>query len=363
MNTSIPAELGSLSPADYSVRSEASIGLLRATSPGASVTVLADLLRRDGDLVQAELLRHGALMIRGFGVRTIEDFERAWGGAFQLRQDYRYTLKEAGRKRLSRFVVNSNYSRAHGAVGVYRFHHENMHLPRSESPDWLAFCCLQAPRTGGETGVLNTASAFDQLSRPLQDKLLESRQRFKLLIPRQLWEEEFHALDPRGVATACEALGYDAVRVTDASVQFCFERSCAEQHRLNGRRSVLLDRSAYGVTGDFLRAFRAYHATLRAPMHHGLQRTWESSGAAVIVAARRFIKTRIERVWLALDRDERAELSWACARQAAAVPYQVGDILLVDNILVEHTAMPWTGDRRIVVAMGAYRAPLLDALS
>jgi alpha-ketoglutarate-dependent taurine dioxygenase len=47
--------------------------------------------------------------------------------------------------------------------------------------------------------------------------------------------------------------------------------------------------------------------------------------------------------------EEIRELSW---RTAVKFPWQEGDVLAVDNMLVAHARMPFKGPRKILVSMG-----------
>ena len=46
---------------------------------------------------------------------------------------------------------------------------------------------------------------------------------------------------------------------------------------------------------------------------------------------------------------ELTELYWKVAKM---LPWQVGDMIMLDNMLTSHARMPFTGPRKIVVAMG-----------
>src|SRR5688500_9292752 len=129
MTAADPPHVAPLPPDDYSIRRGCSVGLIRAGRADAKASSLRGLLH-EGDLVRSALLRHGALLLRGFEVRTVSEFESLWGNALRPRRDYRYMWNERGRRRLGAFAVNSNYTRAIGTIGVLRFHHENLHLPK-----------------------------------------------------------------------------------------------------------------------------------------------------------------------------------------------------------------------------------------
>jgi alpha-ketoglutarate-dependent taurine dioxygenase len=42
----------------------------------------------------------------------------------------------------------------------------------------------------------------------------------------------------------------------------------------------------------------------------------------------------------------------ACDRHTFGIPWQKGDVALLDNMKISHGRMPFEGDRRILVAMG-----------
>ena len=53
----------------------------------------------------------------------------------------------------------------------------------------------------------------------------------------------------------------------------------------------------------------------------------------------------------AIGADDIAAVAAAHSQAIVSFPWQVGDVLLVDNMLVSHGREPYSGERRVVVAM------------
>jgi hypothetical protein len=122
---------------------------------------------------------------------------------------------------------------------------------------------------------------------------------------------------------------------------------------LTGRKSLSLSRKrrGYGFKADFFRVFQRYYGAQWRAFRRAHRRAWRSHLGLALAPWR---SAYADTIWGQLTRRDRAELSRTCAAHVAAVPYQRGDILLIDNLLVEHTAMPWEGERELAVIIGDY---------
>jgi alpha-ketoglutarate-dependent taurine dioxygenase len=108
---------------------------------------LADYVRTNLHLLEEQLLRHGAVLFRGYGITTISAFDAVIGAlGSSTRLDYVY--RSTPRKALGdRIFTASEYPPSEEIP----LHNENAY--QRQWPSKLAFCCLQPAAQGGETTI------------------------------------------------------------------------------------------------------------------------------------------------------------------------------------------------------------------
>ncbi|KAL2607556.1 hypothetical protein R1flu_026129 [Riccia fluitans] len=137
-----------------------------APAEGQVVTVseLVDWVKKDKSWIEEQLVKSGAVLFRGCDVKTAEDFN-AIVEAF----DYEERLYTGGMAQRSH-VVGRIYTANEAPPHVYiPFHHEMAQLPTS--PSKLFFFCHTEPTKGGETPLLWSNSIVQRLQQECPDFL------------------------------------------------------------------------------------------------------------------------------------------------------------------------------------------------
>lgn len=325
---------------------------------------LREVFEQSGGDLLGGLARSGAVLIRGANLKSVEDFESIWNQPFRPWDGY--MLMEKTRKKMGRVAVSSNYRTGEG--GALSFHQENHFLPMSLSPDWLAFFCLQPAELGGETALINVADAFESLSPSLQRKLREHATTHSYRLNAEHWKAQFGGtFTPEAVEQ--QAHRYD-VKISDlrqSSVRMSYRRPYVSEHRISGLPAVHFERKLIRASRrammSYLAVFRPHHIEALAWVFQPQDRRARAS--SWLTSKWRMLRTSSLKLHeyllrgnyvstLALTGAETEELCNAWASHVMAVPYQTGDILLIDNMITEHTALAWKGDRRISVILGNY---------
>ncbi|KAG0494099.1 hypothetical protein HPP92_005093 [Vanilla planifolia] len=107
---------------------------------------LVEIVEAEKEHLGEYLRQHGALLLRGFNVRSADDFSRVLQ-AFGWKE---FVYEGASnRTKLADRVLTVNTEPLHHFIN---FHHE-MSLLR-EYPNKVIFCCIEAPPEGGETSII-----------------------------------------------------------------------------------------------------------------------------------------------------------------------------------------------------------------
>jgi alpha-ketoglutarate-dependent taurine dioxygenase len=302
------------------------------------------LLEHSSEELTAIRLQYGALLFRGFGLATAQDFHAAADLLFD-RQLRGYIGGVSPRGEVMSGVYESTRFPAHIRLPQ---HNEMSYLP--DPPREIAFFCEVEPRHGGETPLSDSRRVYDLLPEATRSVFESSgisyhrylygprwnihhRTRNRLLKLYTSWMQAFSTNNPAVVERACAESG--------GSVEWDREQGAKINHVLPAVRNhpETGERLWFNQVSTFLSSPRsigwvrwllyqmAYPNPLRRPFHATL-----GDGRPITLA-------QLDSVNRAID--------------AATVkfPWRRGDLLLLDNFLVAHGRMPFRGERRILVAM------------
>ncbi|WP_437997980.1 amino acid adenylation domain-containing protein [Sorangium sp. So ce185] len=294
--------------------------------PAVDDVNLAAWAAQERALVEAQLDRHGAVLFRGFGLRSVPEFEQvAQAVCGELFGEY----GDLPREKTGRQVYASTPYPADKAI---LFHNESSHIPRWPLKQW--FFCVQAAPSGGATPIVDCRRVLEALSPELRERF----RRLGLLYVRNFtpgfdvsWQDFFHTTDPAVVEERCRSGGMGCAWLPGGRL------------RISQRGPAVL---AHPRTGEqvFFNQVELHHpAYLEAPVRDSLlsmlgeewlpRNVYYGDGSPIDVETTRAVGEAYERC-------------------AVRFPWREGDVLLLDNMLVAHGRDPFSGPRKIVVAMG-----------
>jgi alpha-ketoglutarate-dependent taurine dioxygenase len=299
------------------------VPLLRADATGDGPDWAA--LHRDA--LRAVVAEHGAVLVRGLGLRDAAEAAAVFRG-----------LATAGLMiEREAFAERRTY-----AEGVYSsskwprnqpmcMHHELSY--RLELPGLMLFACLSAPTTGGATGVADSTAVLDALPRDLVERL--EREGWTLV--RNYNEkigasvtEAFGTKDRGAVESYCRAQAIEFEWRPDGGLCTWQRRRAVVRHPITGRRcwfnqiAFLNEWTLDPEVREFL--VDAYGA-------EGLPFTTRFGGGDPI------------------GEDVVYLLNGVYQAKTTREPWQAGDLMLVDNIRSAHSREPFTGPREVLVGM------------
>jgi alpha-ketoglutarate-dependent taurine dioxygenase len=274
--------------------------------------------------IERQLLRHGALLFRSFDVATVADFERfAENVCPDLYGEYQDLPKEKGGKK-------TYQSTPYPADKTILFHNESSHMHRW--PVKQFFYCVTAARQGGETPVVDCREIYRRLAPESVAELAAKGLRYVRNFIDGFdvsWRDFFQTDEPGEVE------------------QYCRDHGIGCEWGPFGLQTWQIAPAVtrHVETGEpiFFNQLQLHHrACLDPDLRESLEAVLgDDLPRNVLFADGTPIDDAMVREILALY--------WQCA---VALPWQEGDVFMLDNMLCAHARNPFTGPRKIVVAMG-----------
>ncbi len=286
------------------------------------------------------LLEHGAIVFRGFAVRSTSDFSHLF--EHYPSNDVGYRGGAAPRAELAPRVFESTRV---PAEDVLLAHQEMSYLP--DPPTKVAFYCQLPSVSGGETLVCDMravtralpASFVDavaekgvQYKRNFRDKAIESGNAYLDGMHRS-WQSAFETDDPAEAIANCTDMGLSAEWLDDGSLSASYVAPTGiRPHPANGE--LVWFNQIAGSTfrpesiGDRYKAYQQYYGTTKPKPHE----TNFGDGSPIE------------------DSDLRALYSTLFAH-TLRFPWSAGDVMLVDNWFTAHGRNSFTGLRNVQVSL------------
>jgi amino acid adenylation domain-containing protein len=287
---------------------------------------LIDWANNNRSWIETQLLKHGAILFRGFNATSVPEFERfAQAICPELFGEY----GDLPREGISQNVYTSTPYPADKAI---LFHNESSHLHRYPMKIW--FFCVQPARLGGETPIVDCRKIYQLLDPSLRERFAQKQLMYVRNYANGLdvsWSRFFQTTDKSVVETYCRDRGIDFGWKANNGLRTREIRPAVAQHPKTGESVFFnqiqlhhlscLDRS---VQESLLSMFG--EENLPRQVYYGDGTSIEDSVAEEICD---------------VYRQATVQFSW-----------QKGDILMLDNMLTAHGRNPYVGARKIVVAMG-----------
>ena len=294
--------------------------------PGAENVNLCNWAKTNRHLIEEKLAKHGALLFRGFGVSSVPGFE-------QFVRVISDGLIEYGERSSPRTKIGNGVytSTDHPADQPILLHNE-----QSYTLNWpmkICFFCVEAASERGNTPIADSRKILKRLS----PQIVERFRQKKVMYVRNYgyglglpWQEVFQTESRQEVEEHCR----------QAAIEFEW-RGDDHLRTFQIRPAVRIHpRTAAAVWFNHALFFNisSLQAAARQSMLSVLDEkdfpfnTFYGDGSPIELSV--------------LD-----EIRQAYQRECVSLPWRNQDMLLLDNMLVAHGREPFTGPRKIVVAM------------
>lgn len=295
-------------------------------SPAVDGVNLTQWAANNRDHLERELLRCGAILFRGFKVEGVNGFEEVARAVSSGLLDYKE--RSSPRSELMRGVYTSTDYPADESI---HFHNEQSYT--RSWPMKLYFFCVRPAEKGGATPIADGRKVLKSLDPGLREKFVGKRVMYVRNYGDGMgltWQTAFQTTSKAAVEEYCQRAGIS------------FEWKGGERLRT---RQIFDAVVAHPKTGEQLWFEHAafFHITSLAPeVRRALTEefkeedlpfnTYYGDGSAI-------------------EESALEQIRGAYASASKRFDWREGDILLIDNMLTSHSREPFSGPRKIAVAM------------
>lgn len=294
--------------------------------PAADAVNLATWAVAHRALLEEKLLEHGAILFRGFPVESPDQFQQFGRDVFGELLDYKE--RAAPRVEIGKGIYTSTEFPPDQWIPL---HHE-----MSYSHNWpmkILFYCDQPTAERGRTPVASARTVTGRIDPAIRQRFLDKG----ILFVRNYgegvdlsWQDAFQTTDRAVVEEYCRKAGMSA------------EWRDGDRLRTRAHRQVMVAHPKTGEVLWFNHAHMFHDSNLPAEVRRALldqfradelpRNSFYGDGTPIESS----VLEEIRRIYL---------------EASVLFPWQKGDLLLLDNFLVAHGREPFSGPRRILVAM------------
>lgn len=286
--------------------------------------------------IEAHLRQVGGVLLRGFEVPSVADFQEFAAAFGHPLLDYEFG--STPRTAVSSGIYTSTEYPAHQHIPL---HNEQAYT--REWPMKIWFHCVTASPEGGETPIADSRAIYRRMP-------LEIRERFEpgILYVRNYgdfdlpWQQVFNTEDRDVVETYCRRAGIRWEWKPDGDLRTKQLCQGIETHPVTGERVW------------FNQAHLFHVSNLQPEVRESLEELLEPEDMP-------------RNVFFAdgspIDDTIFDEIRGVLGEETVTFPWQSGDVLMLDNMLVAHARTPFKGPRKVVVAMAEAHGNLAATLS
>lgn len=299
-------------------------------NPPSEDADLAALAAGHKEFIEAKLVEHGAILFRGFDAGSVAAFDA-------------FTTAVCSEL----FIENGEHPRENVKGNVYTpvyfpperkllWHNENSfnyHWPRK-----IWFCCVKPAESGGETPIVDSRKVYERMDPAIRARFMRHGVTYVRNYgegPGRSWQDVFRTTDRSVVEEQCRKNFVE------------FEWKDGDRLRTRSTRPAVVKHPITGEPSWFNQVQHWHLACLDPATRESLMSI--------------FAEEDLPRTCYFGDGSPIADIDMQTIcdlyrELEVSFPWQQGDILMVDNVLAAHARNPFSGERKLLVAMGELRS-------
>lgn len=278
------------------------------------------------ETVKAHLLKHGAVLFRGFIISEADEFERFIGAVSSKLLEYKE--RSSPRSQVSSHIYTST---DHPADQNIFLHNENSY--QQTWPLKIFFFCVTPAPQGGDTPIADCRRVYQCIDPKIRERFIQK----KVMYVRNFgdgfglsWQAVFQTTDKSIVERQCRNAG--------------IEVEWKEGNRLRTRavRSVIARHPLTQEMSWFNHAVFFHVSTLEASTRDALLAEFKEEDLPT---------NTFYGDGSTIEPSVLEEIRGCYVQETVAFTWEEGDVLMLDNMLVAHGRAPFSGPRKILVGM------------
>jgi alpha-ketoglutarate-dependent taurine dioxygenase len=297
--------------------------VIRPQSEGVSLVGWA---RDNREFVEAQLVKHGAILFRDFPVSTVSRFEQFIGAVSAGLLEYRE--RSSPRSRVSGNVYTST---DHPADQSIFLHNENSY--QHTWPLKIFFHCAIPSQEGGETPLADCRNIFARISPEIRERFRQKKWMYMRNFGDGFglpWQTVFQTEDKTVVEEHCRRHHIKVEWKDGNRLRTYAVRPAIEKHPQTGEEVWFNHATFFHITTlapSIREALLAEFAEQDLPYN-----TYYGDGTPI-------------------ESEVLEELREAYGQEKVMFGWEQGDVLMVDNMMVAHGRSPYVGERKVLVGM------------
>ena len=304
--------------------SEGALPLL--IQPTIEEIALIDWIKQNRDMIEAHILKDGGILFRGFGMHTAAEFEQLSVALSQSLLEYTYhstpRSKEHG---------NIYTSTEYPADQSIPLHNENAYT--STWPMKIWFFCVTAAQQGGETPLADSRKVFKRLDPKIRERFMQKKVKYVRNYAEGVdlpWQTVFQTTDKAEVERYCRSAGIE------------FEWKSSSHLRTSQVCQAVAQHPRTSEMVWFNQAHLFHISSLPEEAREYLVSAYREED---------FPRNACYGDGSPIEDSVLDEIRGVYQQETIQFPWQKGDILMLDNMLVAHGRSPFIGPRKVLVAM------------
>lgn len=306
--------------------------LVEPSRKGESNRSLETLISKISDsreFLQGSLLENGALLFRGYAVATPVDFQQ-FVRTFSGKELLNYAGGVSPRIELGSGVYTSTEYPSQLSLAL---HNELSYSDKY--PAHVYFCCLVVPEQGGETPIGDSRKILKRIAPEIvaefRDKQIKyDRNLFSDSGSGFSWQDAFETNDKSKIENYCRRSKINFNWKEDGGLRLSQTRPATALHPVTGEEVWFNQADGFHVSNLDAETYQSLASIMSEEDFRLNARFGDNS--LLDVAALNHIRDALK-------------------QEMVIFQWQTGDILVLDNLLTAHGRMPFSGARRIVLAM------------